>query len=48
VVVVKLNDHRLKPGGVRRCFLLVVVVRLKDHRLKPGGVYSGMFPIAMA
>jgi hypothetical protein len=38
VVVVKLKDHRLKSGGVRRCFLLVVVVKLKDHRLKPGGV----------
>ena len=37
-LVGKLNYHRLKPGGVRRCFLLVVVVRLKDHRLKPGGV----------
>jgi hypothetical protein len=38
VVVVKLKDHRLKPGGVSVFVGLVVVVKLKNHRLKPGGV----------
>jgi hypothetical protein len=31
--------HRLKPGGVQWCVVvLVVAMKLKYHRLKPGGV----------